>query len=170
MKDLTKQYANLSAPERIALFIEARARGDTQESKNIAATCPHANYRMADTAFTDRMLMLQTIAYVHAARFFQARGCVFAGRALLIAIEPSSKENAALYQLRHAEFLAYGEGWARFCHEIGLDPSKVLAAFQLELDDLLDGYRPDIEPDADLTEWLYLDYLEMWNGEGVFQL
>ncbi|KXS33198.1 MAG: hypothetical protein AWT59_0631 [Candidatus Gallionella acididurans] len=124
---------------------------------------------MADTAFTDRMLMLQTIAYVHAARFFQARGCMFTMRAL-IAIGSSNKENAALYQLRHAEFLAYGEGWARFCHEIGLDSPKVLAAFHLELDDLLDGYRPDIDPDADLTEWLYLDYLKMWNGESVFQL
>lgn len=169
MKDLTKQYASLTAPERIALFIEARARGDTQESKNIAATCPQANYRMADTAFTDRLLMLQTIAYVHAARFFQARGRMFGGRAL-IAIEPSNKESAALYQLQHAEFLAYGEGWARFCHEIGLDSPKVLAAFHLKLDDLLDGYRPDIEPDADLTEWLYLDYLKMWNGESLFQL
>lgn len=169
MKDLTKQYASLTAPERISLFIEARARGDTQESKNIAATCPHANYRMADTAFTDRLLMLQTIAYVHAARFFQARGCMLSGCAL-IALEPSNKESAALYQLRHAEFLAYGEGWARFCHEIGLDPPKVLAAFHLELDDLLDGYRPGIEPDANLTEWLYLDYLKTWNGESLFQL
>ncbi len=161
MKDISKHYDRLTPQERITLTIEARARGDIQEFEAIAGTCPKVLYRMNEPAYAEKMELLQTLSFIHAARFFRERGSAFAARVLFV-LAPTD-ENAKFYALRVSELLAHREAWARFCDEIGQDPGKVMEALAFPLDGLTDCWdRPDIKPNVELTEWLYLDYLNEW--------
>jgi hypothetical protein len=53
--DLAKHYDRLTPEERFRLFIEARARADAGECRNLEKSCPRLLYEMNDTAYEDRV-------------------------------------------------------------------------------------------------------------------
>jgi hypothetical protein len=52
---LAKLYDRLTPEERFRLFIEARAREDAGESRNLEKSCPRLVYEMNDKAYEDRV-------------------------------------------------------------------------------------------------------------------
>lgn len=54
MGDLTRQYGKLTPDERLALWLQADARGDSREGSRVLESCPQATYRMRDHAFRER--------------------------------------------------------------------------------------------------------------------
>ncbi len=51
---LDKLYDRLTPQERFRLDVEARARGDEEESRRLTATCPRRTYTMNDWGFAGR--------------------------------------------------------------------------------------------------------------------
>ncbi len=51
---LDKLYGHLTPEERFRLDIEARARGDEEESRRLMETCPRRTYTMNDWGFAGR--------------------------------------------------------------------------------------------------------------------
>ena len=51
---IARLYDQLDPKERLALVLEARARGDEAEEQRLRSTCPRRVYSMPDAAFTDR--------------------------------------------------------------------------------------------------------------------
>ena len=51
---IARLYDQLNPRERLALVLEARARGDETEEQRLRSTCPRRVYSMPDAAFTDR--------------------------------------------------------------------------------------------------------------------
>src|SRR5215212_3461190 len=52
---LRKFYEYLTPEERCKLYIEARARWDTKECRNLDNSCPRVAYEMNDLAYQDRV-------------------------------------------------------------------------------------------------------------------
>ena len=50
---LAKFYDRLTPEERFKLFIEAIARGDETECRNLVKSCPRVVYEMNDMAYED---------------------------------------------------------------------------------------------------------------------
>ncbi|MDQ5826682.1 MAG: hypothetical protein M3441_21080 [Chloroflexota bacterium] len=53
-KGLDRQYDRFTPEERFRLDVEARARGDEQESRRLLERCPRHSYVMNDWAFSNR--------------------------------------------------------------------------------------------------------------------
>ena len=51
---IARLYDQLTPKERLALVLEAKARGDETEEQRLRSTCPRRVYSMPDAAFTDR--------------------------------------------------------------------------------------------------------------------
>jgi hypothetical protein len=58
---LGKLYDIFTTSERFALVIEALARGDDQEARQLVRSCPRHNYNIIDAAYTDRMSTADSI-------------------------------------------------------------------------------------------------------------
>jgi hypothetical protein len=52
---LRKFYDRLTPEERFRLYIEAIARGDEEEGRNLEKSCPRLVYEMNDKAYEDRV-------------------------------------------------------------------------------------------------------------------
>jgi hypothetical protein len=52
---LSRNYKELTAPERFTLTVEAMARGDEVEADRLEDSCPKLHYRMDDAEYRDRM-------------------------------------------------------------------------------------------------------------------
>ena len=52
---LAKLYDRLTPEERFRLYIEAIARGDEEEWRNLEKSCPRLVYEMNDRAYEDRV-------------------------------------------------------------------------------------------------------------------
>lgn len=52
---LAKLYDRLTPEERFRLYIEAIARGDEEEWRNLEKSCPRLVYEMNDQAYEDRV-------------------------------------------------------------------------------------------------------------------
>jgi hypothetical protein len=53
--NLRKFYDRLTPEERFRLYIEAIARGDEEEWRNLEKSCPRLVYEMNDRAYEDRV-------------------------------------------------------------------------------------------------------------------
>jgi hypothetical protein len=60
--DLAKFYEYLTPEERFRLFIEAMAREDAGECRNLDNSCPREVYEMNDLAYQDRVKASEEIA------------------------------------------------------------------------------------------------------------
>lgn len=159
MKDLSKHYGTLTAHERLALSLEAAARGDWQEAEILGETCPKFQYApQRDLAYTGKHQTLMTMALLHAAMFYKARGAMLAAWAVLH-IDPEAK---SAYPLRHAELIAHVRAWAQFCEYAGLEPETVMRAFGFELDPLLDEFPEGPDPTEEMVDYVFQLYLKGW--------
>ncbi len=61
---LGKLYNRFTSEERFRLVIEALSRGDEEEAKRLAETCPRATYSMSEPACGDRLRASWEIAMV----------------------------------------------------------------------------------------------------------
>ena len=52
---LGKLYDRLDPDERFRLVLEAAARGDEEEIERLRDTCPRAEYKASDIAYSDRI-------------------------------------------------------------------------------------------------------------------
>ena len=141
MKDLTKHYGTLTAPERLKVALDAMGRADWDEVRKLGETCPKIAYQpQRDLAYTSKFQSLQTIALLHAVSFYQLAN-----------------------EMRLGELIAMVEAWKRFCDYVGFDPETVLKAFGLKLEtSWLDDMPTGDEPTEDLTEEIYQGHLRYW--------
>jgi hypothetical protein len=58
---LAKLYKYLTPEERFRLFIEARARADAGECRNLEKSCPRLLYEMNDAGYQDRVRVSEKI-------------------------------------------------------------------------------------------------------------
>jgi|GEM_PF-5642310 len=160
MKDLSKHYGTLNAHERLLLSLEATARQDWQEAETLAETCPKFQYLpQRDLAFTGKHETLMTLALLHAALFYKARGAMVAAWALGY-IDPEAR---TAYPLRRMELKAQVTAWERFCNHAGLDPVIVMQAFGFELDPLLDDFpETGIDPTKEMIDEIVQVHLKSW--------
>jgi hypothetical protein len=156
MIDVSKHYDTLTAPERLILAIDALGRGDQQEANRLGETCPKFNYNeQRDIAFTGQYQCLMTIALLHAASFYEARGAVLAARMLTL--------DEATYTQRRAELVAHIAAWQRFCDYVGLDPVATMKAFGFTLNAMLDDALTG-EPDEAIVDEIYQTNLMLWQS------
>ena len=141
MKDLTKHYDTLTAPERLKVAIDAMARGDWDEARTLGESCPKIAYQpQRDLAYTSKFQSLQTMALLHAVNFYQLT-C----------------------EMRHSELIATVEAWKRFCDYAGFDHDAVLKAFGLKLDPAQMNALPQgDEPNETMIEEIYQGHLRNW--------
>jgi hypothetical protein len=164
MIKLSKHYDTLTAAERLKLSIEAAARQDDAEVRNLSETCPRFTYQpQRDLAYTGKYLDLQSIVLLHAGFFWQQRGAMMA--ASMLNLFMPSKDNKARYQQRRAELMAMIEAWARFCESAGFDPETLLKAFGLILEPKFEDLpMSDTEPDQAMIDTLYQAHLRHWQS------
>ena len=58
---IARFYDRLTPEERLRLLLEARARGDWKECRNLEWSCPKRNYVMNDVAYQDRVMTSKEI-------------------------------------------------------------------------------------------------------------
>ena len=100
--DLAKHYDRLTPEERFRLFIEARARADAGECRNLEKSCPRLLYEMNDTAYEDRVRASEKITTLTcldlAPRLIKLRMLMAFSGVL------ASLRNACLYEAHSAYF------------------------------------------------------------------
>lgn len=84
---LVRHYDRFTPNERFHLVLEAMARGDDDEVRRLAATCPLQTYRMGDHRYTEKIeggrlaVAGFSIAWLHANRAYRlADGALFTHR------------------------------------------------------------------------------------------
>lgn len=159
MINVSKHYDTLTAPERLILAVGALGRGDQQEAARLADACPKFSYNeQRDLAFTGRYQVLQTIALLHAASFYEVRGAMLA--AAILMLDGGAK---AIYAQRRAELIAHIAAWQRFCDYVGLDPVSTMKAFGFTLNPMLNDALTS-EPDEAMVDEIYQSYLRLWQS------
>lgn len=159
MKDtLAAHYPKLNPTERLALAIQAQARGDEAETIRLRDTCPKVQYvAQIDLAYVRKADVLQTLALVHSTRFFY------------LAMQYFSALNVGNYQRsteRLKAFKSCVESWSTFCDEIGQDPDQVqnvsgagdIVRLSLECFDDFCG----VEANTELFDAYLADYRAGW--------
>jgi hypothetical protein len=134
VKDISRQYALLTADERFQLFVQAMGRKDEQELDRLENTCPRLQYSAKDHDYTWRKMRF--ITYALATALQQLRTELLATTALMLAFanddaEHEDAETKALDAFRKLMRVRNGRraGWHRFCDQIGADPVAIAAPF-----------------------------------------
>jgi len=126
---LLKYYDKLLAPERHALMVAARYRGDDAEAERLQRTAPRVGYRVAHhcsqaEAFQGVALThLATLLYL-STQFWQALARCIAAAGSTSTTQPDGPEEEVVGILA-TMFLAHLAGWDRFCTELKI-PAEVI--------------------------------------------
>lgn len=112
-------HASLSPSARIRASVSAIARGDDEELKTLAETCPRKTYRQADTAFLDRMEgIIKLSMAVTADLQGLALDFFIAAR-----VEDAESMKTALVVLASVE-----AAWQTILSDLGIDPEEMAKA------------------------------------------
>lgn len=134
MKDVSRHYDKLTPQERLALTVEAMARGDTVDSDRLFESCPKQIYRINDPEFSWRFSRLISLALMSLLDSYQT--LAKANRALAAFARRPDDARLEAYVHYKTEQFSIQEAWKRFCDSIGLDDDKVFAAFRLDVSGL----------------------------------
>ncbi|MDP2828114.1 MAG: hypothetical protein Q8O37_05865 [Sulfuricellaceae bacterium] len=134
MKDVSRHYDKLTPQERLALTVEAMARGDTEESDRLLESCPKQIYRINDPEFSWRFARLISLALMNLVDSYQT--LAKANRALAAYARSPDDERMESYFHYKTEQFSIQEAWKRFCDSLGLDDDKVFTAFRLDVSGL----------------------------------
>jgi len=181
VKDIAKQYPQLTADERFRLFVEAMGRKDEQELDRLEATCPRKHYTAQEDRYVRKKMRFTVFAFASALE--AARMETFAMLALVVMLaanDDDGDEHAETYAKAIDVFkqlmrLRQGKrsGWLRFCRRLGVTPDAMTAPFRINmewamatpeaiaksLDDSADGDPSEVEEiatkefDALLDAW-----------------
>jgi hypothetical protein len=136
VKDISKQYALLTADERFRFFVAAMGRQDEQELDRLENSCPRKTYTGQDYAYTQRKMFFIVLSFATAVtKLRNDLACLWALVAALAMDEEDDEDSAnqdkaldvfrQLMRLRDAK----RNGWVGFCEQIGADPDAIVAPF-----------------------------------------
>ena len=112
-------YDSLTPMQRVIATIEAEARDDTTEVERLVKSCPKKTYSMNDSAYTDRLSYLMTMAL--------AIECHIRGETIgfWIALNRDRSDYAQQFLQNIANFQA---AWHQTLNDYGIDPETMAKA------------------------------------------
>lgn len=137
MKNIFRHYENLTSTQRIALAVEAMARGDMQEMDRLDDTCPRKSYYGIDRLYTHGLSELHALALLYETEVLSRLVRVTAIQGVLIHLSRADSDEDDLrfddyvekMDILRAEIRGWNGAWEAFCEAIGLDCTMVLRAF-----------------------------------------
>jgi hypothetical protein len=134
MKGFDRLYERLTPDERFRASLEAAARGDWAEVRNLDDTCSLDAMRMPSPAYYERLLGIEHLALIHgiAARNGLLRICSVALR------NASDVDHEGAHALT-GDLRALQEAWLQFCDELRISPEHVNYTAHAEVARLLDA-------------------------------
>lgn len=179
--DVHDLYSQLSPRERVALWVEAVANNDAEQTRRIFATCPRYSYsNMADMRFTEAAEQLFSMA--RDAALWMLRMQYYA--ALVAGGLAAAKKNDkrlpnATKRLEELQdyVLGYWDAWCDFCKGQGVNPEsaiKLAWGTRPPLNDLRDDLGAsdeDLERDSDARrlarQQATADLQALWSRVGL---
>jgi hypothetical protein len=170
---LRKFYDRLTPGERFRLYIEAIARGDEEEWRNLEKSCPRLVYEMNDRAYEDRVRTSEEITLAVCLNLAPRVATLKMLMALSDALP--GLQNSCLYDAHMAYLRGYAAGikWNQRSVNPGddlpdVESPRIERDFHKIITDLAKGWSPF----TDLLETLQQDVLKevrgMWEAFSSF--